>query len=116
MLTLTGATGIVFVIVNSVKTAFDFNPKWLGLAVSQVIALIGVALSGGAGFDYFVGCINGFLIFSTAAGVSSMGGPAEGSVPRGRDVVDGGVLSAEDLRRGVRPGDQRRRKFWSGWF
>jgi hypothetical protein len=117
MLTLTGATGIVFAIVNGIKTAFDFSPKWLGLAVSQLIALIGVALSGGTGLDYFVGFINGFLIFSTAAGLSSIGGPGDGSVARGPGgAPDADVLSADDLRQGRRPGTRGRRKFWSAWF
>jgi hypothetical protein len=120
MLTLTGATGIVFVIVNGVKTAFDFNPKWFGLLVSQVISLVGVALSGGHGLSYFVGVINGFLIFSTAAGVSSVGGPRESTVTRGEPApgspASGAVLEAQDLREGHRPGEKRRAKFWGAWF
>ena len=73
MLTLTGATGIVFVVTNGLKNAFDFSPKWLGLAVSEVVALLGVVFTGGNGLDYFIGLINGFLIFSAAAGISSIG-------------------------------------------
>lgn len=107
MLTLTGATGIVFVVTNGLKTAFNIAPRWLGLAIAQVIAAIGVALSGGGGLDYFVGVINGFLIFSAAAGVSSAGG-SEGATPRGD------VLNADDIRQG-RKLDTRRR-FWSSWF
>lgn len=121
MLTLTGATGIVFVIVNGVKTAFDFNPKWFGLLISQIISLVGVALSGGHGLSYFVGVINGFLIFSTAAGVSSVGGPRDNTtVTRGEpgsgSPASGAVLEAQDLREGRRPGKKRRAKFWASWF
>jgi hypothetical protein len=64
MLTLTGATGIVFAVANGLKVAFDFNPKWLGLALSEIVAILGIVFSGGHGFDYFIGVINGFLIFS----------------------------------------------------
>ncbi len=107
MLTLTGATGIVFVIANGLKVAFDFNPRWLGLALSQLIAVLGVAFSGGHGLDYFIGVINGFLIFSAAAGVSSMGGA---SSPTSKGVADAGAL-----KKGEIPG-ARRQRFVSSWF
>lgn len=107
MLTLTGATGIVFVVANGLKVAFNFSPKWLGLALSEIIALLGVAFSGGHGLDYFIGVINGFLIFSAAAGVSSMGGsPAPAS--------KGVVADAGTLKKGETPG--RRQRFVSSWF
>lgn len=107
MLTLTGATGIVFVVANGLKVAFDFSPKWLGLALSEIIAILGVALSGGHGLDYFVGVINGFLIFSAAAGVSSMGGTR---TPASKGVV----ADAATLKKGEIPG--RRPRFVSSWF
>ena|SRR5271166_5151718 len=108
MLTLTGATGIVFVVANGLKTAFDYSPKWIGLAIAQLVSIIGVALSGGGGLDYFVGVINGFLIFSAAAGVSSVGGPQAAATPRGD------VLNADDIRQGRNLG--ARSRFWSSWF
>ena len=107
MLTLTGATGIVFVVANGLKVAFDFNPKWLGLALSELIAVLGVVFSGGHGLDYFIGVINGFLIFSAAAGVSSMGGSAAPS-------SKGMVADAGALRKGETP--SRKRRFFSSWF
>ena len=107
MLTLTGATGIVFVVANGLKVAFDFSPKWLGLALAEAIALLGVAFSGGHGLDYFIGVINGFLIFSAAAGVSSMGGA---QAPASKGVIaDAGALKKGDV-----PG--RRQRFVSSWF
>lgn len=106
MLTLTGATGIVFVVANGLKVAFDFNPKWLGLALSEIVAVLGIVFSGGHGLDYFIGVINGFLIFSAAAGVSSMGGAA---APASKGVAD-----AAALKKGEVPG--RRRRFVSSWF
>jgi hypothetical protein len=106
MLTLTGATGIVFVVANGLKVAFDFNPKWLGLALAEIVALLGIVFSGGHGLDYFIGVINGFLIFSAAAGVSSMGGaPAPAS--------KGAVADAAALKKGEAPS---RRRFVSSWF
>lgn len=107
MLTLTGATGIVFVIANGLKVALDFNPKWLGLAISEIVAVLGVIFSGGHGLDYFIGVINGFLIFSAAAGASSMGGV---QAPTSKGIV----TDAAALKKGEVP--NRRRRFVSSWF
>ena len=108
MLTLTGATGVVFVIANGLKVAFNFSPKWLGLALAELVTLLGVAFSGGHGLDYFIGVVNGFLVFSAAAGVSSMGGGTAAT-------TRGGVAGAEDFRKGQIP-DSGRQRFWSSWF
>lgn len=87
MLTLSGATGATFIVANGFQRAFDFNPKWLALAIAQVISLAGVYLSEGGGSDYFVGVINGFLIYCTAAGASSVVGhpDTQTATPRGAD-------------------------------
>jgi hypothetical protein len=42
VVTLSGVTGTTFVVCNGLQRAFDFNPKWLGLAVAQVLVLLGV--------------------------------------------------------------------------
>jgi hypothetical protein len=107
MLTLTGSTGIVFVVANGLKVAFNWNAKWLGLALSELISIFGVAFTGGHGLDYFIGVINGFLIFSAAAGVSSMGGAA---APTSKGVV----VTADDLKQGKSPTPKMR--FVSSWF
>ena len=86
MLTLTGATGATFVVANGCQAAFNFNPRWLALAIAEVVVLFGVYASGGAGSDYFVGVINGFLVFCTAAGATSFGGKPSGT-SRGVGVV-----------------------------
>jgi hypothetical protein len=82
MLTLAGAAGATFVVSNGLQAAFNFNPKWLALAVAQVIILVGTKLTGGTGSDYFVAVINGFLVFATTAGAThalgSSGTPAVG--------------------------------------
>ena len=85
MLTLTGATGATFVIANGCQKALNFNPRWLALAVAQAISLIGVFAVGGAPSDYFVGVVNGFLIYCTTVGATSMvgGPPPEAATARG---------------------------------
>lgn len=85
MLTLSGATGATFVVANGCQRAFNFNPKWLALVIAMIISLAGVYLSDGGGSDYFVGVINGFLIYCTAAGATSVVGHPETAkaTPRG---------------------------------
>jgi hypothetical protein len=70
--TLTGATGLCFVVTNGIKRAFGTDPRWLGLLVAQIIAVGGVVLADGTLLQYVLAVLNGFLIFSTAAGAASM--------------------------------------------
>lgn len=106
MLTLSGATGATFIICNGLQTAFNFNPRWLGLAVAQVIMLSGVAASGGTGtIAYLIGVINGFLVYSSAAGATSaFGGAGPATIARGQVPIPN--TSAPLARRG----------FLSPWF
>jgi hypothetical protein len=105
MLTLSGATGATFVICNGLQTAFNFNPRWLALAVAQLIVLIGTHLSGGSGVDYFIAVINGFLVFCTAAGAThaASGGSGQAIARSAGDAAN------------PQPGRVRRR-FLSPWF
>ena len=68
MVTLTGATGAVYVTCNSLQRAFNFNPRWLALLVAELISLFGTYVNAKYPSDYFVGVINGFLIYCTAVG------------------------------------------------
>lgn len=99
MLTLTGATGVVVVICNGIQSAFNFSPKWLGLIVALVISITCVYFTQGAGSDYFVGVVNGFLIYATAAGTTN--------------IIGGGANQA--TARGVAEGNNKRRFFTSWW-
>jgi len=67
---LAGAAAIVFVVCNALQAAFNFNPKWLALAVSEAVAIYGTWASGNAHVpsDFFVSALNGCLIFATATG------------------------------------------------
>lgn len=106
MLTLSGATGATFVICNGLQQAFNFNPKWLGLLVAQLIVVAGVAASGGDGLiTYLVGVINGFLVYCSAAGATSALG--QGGPP----AIARGEIAAGDNQS---PG--KRRRFLSSWF
>jgi Na+/melibiose symporter-like transporter len=72
MLTLSGATGAVFVITNGLHKAFGYNPRWLGLVVALVVTVAGVFFSNGPSSQYFVALVNGFLIYATAGGATSV--------------------------------------------
>jgi len=94
MLTLTGATGATFVISNGLQKAFDFNPRWLALAIAVSVCLFGVFATGGRPTDYFVGLVNGFLVYCTAAGATGMGGGGQPEVkpPNVKDGTRAGII------------------------
>ena len=110
MLTLTGATGAVFVVSNGIQSAFNINPRWLALLIAQCLALIGIYITEGAGIDYFVGVVNGFLIYCTAIGATAVGG-GNGGGPIARDIGVGTPGDAPLPRRGA-----TRRRFLTPWF
>lgn len=107
MLTLTGATGATFVIANGLQRAFNFNPRWLALLIAQVICIFGVYAThqeeGAVASDYFVGVVNGFLVYCTAAGATAIGGS-----PTGDNMVARGGGDAAPFA--------GRRRFLSSWF
>lgn len=85
MLTLSGATGATFVICNGIQKAFNFNPRWLALAIAQVISIWGI-FQANADIDIsdlFIAIVNGFLIFCTAAGGTSIGAGITDLEPKG---------------------------------
>ena len=104
MFTLAGATAATFVIANGLQQAFNFNPRWLGLAIAQAISLYGVFSNQGGGSDYFIAVVNGFLIYCAATGATQMAaGPTRDST-----VARGEVLT--------RSAASPRRSFLSPWF
>ena len=100
---LASASGIVFVASNALQGALNFNPKWLALALSEVVAVYGTYLAHSAAVpsDYFVSVLNGFLIYCTAVGGTALAASVrEQGKPKG--LVVGGSSS--------------RRAFTSVWF
>jgi hypothetical protein len=75
MFTLAGATVITTLVTDSFQHAFNWNPKWLGLIVAIFINVAGVAFSTDPKpVNYFVGIINGFLVYASATGIMQMTG------------------------------------------
>jgi hypothetical protein len=107
ILTLTGATGAVYVVCGGLQHAFRFNPRWLALAISLILALVGAqATQSHEIASYLVAIVNGFLIYCTAVGVNSvLAPPADGS----------GVAVARGMGPGGRQDPPRPRSFLSRW-
>src|ERR1700749_1228960 len=96
-LSLGGAVTMVFVVCNGCQKALDFNPKWLALVISLIIALIAVAHHPGSKIlDYIVGIINGFLIFCTSAGATEAVGKK--SLPAPGPKTFGGPAGQKNKR------------------
>jgi hypothetical protein len=111
MLTLTGATGAVFVISNGLQLAFNFNPRWLALVISQIVVLGGVYVTGGVGIDYFIGLVNGFLVYCTAAGATLVGAGAGSGGAVARDIS---VATADDAK--FPQVSHHKRRFLTSWY
>jgi hypothetical protein len=106
-ITLAGGTAATLVVANSLQRAFDFNPRWLALLIAQTISIGGVYFTRGAGSDYFIGVLNGFLIYSAAAGTTNIAGGSSPTGVRSRSPEDA------DL---PHPPVARNRRFFSSWF
>jgi fucose permease len=75
LLTLAGATLISTVVTNSIQYVFSWNPKWFGLVIAMIIAIVGVILtSDSKPLDFFIGLINGFFIYANSTGIMQMAG------------------------------------------
>jgi hypothetical protein len=111
IITLTGATGAVYVICGALQRAFNFNPRWLALAISVCIALAGAhATQTHHLVNYLVGIVNGCLIYCTATGVNSVfGGTSPASV-----AVDKGSVHRMGVG-GTKQPRQTRRSFATRW-
>jgi hypothetical protein len=100
---LAGASGIVFVVCNALQGAFNFNPRWLALALAQIIAIYGAYVTHNAAVpsDYFVVVLNGCLIYCTSVGGTTLAASARAKGrPKGL-VAEGG---------------SERREFFTSWF
>jgi hypothetical protein len=79
--TFAGAVGATAVISNGCQQAFNFNPRWLGFSIAEAICI-------GAAFlpslettvdlpaaipAILVAIVNGFLVFTSAAGLTNVG-------------------------------------------
>ena len=83
---LAGCSGIVFIVCNTLQGALNFNPRWLALVLSELVAIYGAHLANTPRVpsDYFIAALNGCLIYCTAAGGTAVVGAAkETGAPKG---------------------------------
>jgi hypothetical protein len=101
-LTLAGASGMVFIVCNALQASLNFNPRWLALAVAEVIAIFGTAISHSTVVpsDYFVSLLNGCLIYCTAVGGTALAGAGQ----------------RKGKPRGFASSDSDRRQLFTPWF
>lgn len=96
---LAGASGATFVITSTLRSAFDWSPKWLGLVVAQIIC-IGASVSlGKSGSDSIIAILNGCLVYLSAVGLAS---------------ASGGTTTSATARGGTNTAPPR--GFFSSWF
>jgi hypothetical protein len=108
--TFAGATGATTIIANGIQRAFNLNPRWLALSISELICVGVVFFTHRQAppevllhpSDYFVAVVNGFLVFATAAGTTSIGSATGLTASRGS--------------RGTRKAAAMNRHFFTPWF
>lgn len=115
--TFAGATGATVVIANGLQYVLDRNPRWLALIIAETVCVGTVLLNFISGTEpgeqiiasqIFVAVVNGFLVFSSAAGLSQMAPAVVGTVPPPAALERGDVTGETTAR--------TRRGFWAPWF
>ncbi|HXX63421.1 MAG TPA: hypothetical protein VEO56_06440 [Bacteroidota bacterium] len=71
MATLGGASVAVMVITNTLRSVFKLNSPIVGFVTALVVAFFGAIISGALHtfVDFVVAIVNGFLLYSSAAGI-----------------------------------------------
>ncbi|UWQ84378.1 hypothetical protein [Leisingera caerulea] len=118
--TFAGATGATLVISNSLQRVLNRNPAWLALLVAEVICIATVFFTHGNASegspillsDYFVAVVNGFLVFCSAAGSTSVGGAVAGEAKPATPAK--ARRNAEEAA--ASSGSSDRRNFFTPWF
>ena len=107
-LSLTAVVAMVTIVSNGIQRLINWNPVWFAWLVSEVICFVGILDTNPQPklLDYLLTVVNGFLVFSAAAGVTSLG---EGVVVPKKAPGGGGEI----LTGG---GESPRRGFFTSWF
>ncbi len=76
LLTLSGSVAAVWLVVNVIRHATGWGPRWFGLIVAVGISFVAFYATGGAGegtelawLHHVTALLNGLLIYSSAFGV-----------------------------------------------
>lgn len=99
LFTLGGASFAVTLLGNVLQYIFHWNPRWLGLAVSLLLAGVGAAIARPAQWsEWIVALFQGLQIYATAVGITAVTGKTDPEPER-----DG-------------PSRPATRVFWRQWF
>lgn len=105
--TFAGTTTITFVIANGIQKAFNYNPKWLALAIAIIVCEIAVFMTKQpVPGDYLIAVLNGFLVFNTAGGLTAL--PGQPNPDKHQNPTQEGIESTVV--------SNPIRKFFSSWF
>ena len=79
--TLTGCVVAVVAIVNALRHALNWGPRWFGLSLSILIAFVALYITANVGdapktenlglFKYLLAFVNGCLIYTSAFGIQN---------------------------------------------
>lgn len=128
--TYSGLSMAVMVVTNGIHSAFGFDQKWLALAVALIVALIATMLRNRPSLVNIVyAVLNAFLIFTTAAGINSIGTAAQSAATRRVPEMRSTAMRHEqpemrylrpggEPERGVVESDEQpgERGFFGNWF
>jgi len=114
--TLGGAVTAVFILTNSLRSVFNWNPKVVGLLLSFLVAFFGVWVLNDHSLPAWVVAIpNGALIYSSAAGMASISNAGHflsKADERSRQISG----SAESNTRNFAEEISGTKTFWRPWF
>jgi SNF family Na+-dependent transporter len=105
---LTAVVAMVTVVANGIQRLTNRNPVWLAWLIAEAICFVGMFSTNADPrlLDYLLTVVNGFLVFSAAAGVTSAGDAILRKKPPA-------AKSDEVLTSGRPPVP---RKFFTSWF
>ena len=103
LLTLSGAVTAVFFVTQGIRHAFGWNPRYLALLLSLLVAFAGVAVQDDhTPLAWAVALPNGFMIYATSVGFASMTGRRQKPKPE-TNVSSGEEIAGTTL-------------FWVPWY
>jgi hypothetical protein len=107
--TFAGATAATLVVGNTLQSVFNLSAKWVSLVVAEAILLLVAFFTGTTEVSgYFVGVLNGCLVYSSAVGLNTMTSkPRPSNPPAARSANETGPPSRPTVPR---------RAFFSRWW
>jgi hypothetical protein len=105
---LTAVVAMVVVVGNGFQRLVNRNPIWLSFLVAEILCFVGMLSTNDNPrlLDFVVTVVNGFLVFSAAAGATSTGHAltaGKGPKTRHTEILTGG-------------GERPHRGFFTSWF